>query len=312
MPEKVLITGVAGFLGSRLARRLAEEGHYEIAGLDNLSRGREDSVPKGIRFTRADIRDPASASLFRDMDVVFHFAAKNCISDCQADPAETADINIVGTARVFEAAARAGVRKVVWADSSAVYEGTTVFPTPELEEQPRSFYALSKACGGRLADAYRRYRGMTITGLRYFCVYGPGQDHRRSVPPVMSAFILKLLRSERPVIFGTGGKRRDFIYVDDVNEFHLLCLTDSRTDDRTFNLGAGRSYSVREVLDLICGLLGKQAEPLHQPELPAEAEATLADITRARELGWAPRTELAEGLRRSIDFLRQEIAAGRA
>ena len=311
MPEKIFITGVAGFLGGNLARRLLEEGGYEVAGLDNLRWGREENIPRGVRFTRADIREGTMESLFRGVDVVFHLAAKNCLSDCQADPLETADINLGGTIRVLQAAHGAGVKKIVLADSSAVYEGTTILPTPETEEQPRSFYALSKASAGRWAEAFSRNWGMTLTGLRYFCVYGPGQDYRRTIPPVMSAFIIKLLKGERPVIYGTGEKRRDFVYVDDVNDFHLLCLTDPRTDGRTFNLGSGTNHSVREILDFVVELLGQQVEPLHRPEMPAEAKVTLADITRAGELGWAPRTDLRTGLSKTIAFLREEMAAGR-
>ncbi len=311
MREKILITGVAGFLGGNLARRLLEEGGYEVSGLDNLRWGREENVPHGVRFDRADIRETTMEPLFRGISVVFHLAAKNCLSDCQADPLETADINLGGTIRVLEAARRAGVRKVVLAESSAVYEGTTLWPTPETEEKPLSFYALSKSFAARWAEAFSRHRGMTLTGLRYFCVYGPGQDYRRTIPPVMSAFILKLLKGERPIIYGTGEKRRDFVYVDDVNDFHLLCLADPRTDGRTFNLGSGTNHSVREILDTVAELLGLRPEPVHRPELPAEARVTLADITRARELGWAPRTDLRSGLSKTIAFLRGEVAAGR-
>jgi len=311
MPIKVLITGIAGFLGSSLARRLLEEGSYDISGLDNLSWGQKENVPDGVRFFRADIREEAIEPFFQGVEVVFHLAAKNCISDCQTDPGETADINIGGTVRVLEAARRAGVRKVILAESSAVYEGTTIWPTPETEEQPRSFYAVSKACAARLAEAYGRHQGLILTGLRYFCVYGPVQDYRRTIPPVMSAFIIKLLKDECPVIFGTGHKRRDFVYVDDVNDFHMLCLTDSRTDGRAFNLGSGQNHSVREILDLIGELLGKRPEPLFRPDLPGEAEVTLADITRARELGWRPRTDLRSGLGKAIAYIRSEREAGR-
>lgn len=311
MREKVLITGVAGFLGSNLARCLLAEGSFDVSGIDNLSQGRIENVPDGVRFTVADIRDEAIDPLFRGMDIVFHLAAKNCINDCQTDPVETADINVGGTVRVFEAARRAGARKVVYADSSAVYEGTDVWPTPETEEKPRSLYAASKTFSARFAEVYSRQHGMTITGLRYFCVYGPAQDYRRTIPPLMSAFIIKLLKNERPIIYGTGRKRRDFVYVDDVNDFHLLCLTDSRTDNRTFNLGSGVNYSVLEILDLIGELLGKRIEPLYRPGLAYEAETTLADISRAQELGWTPRTDLITGIRNAIAYLEREKAAGR-
>ncbi|HEX7050696.1 MAG TPA: NAD-dependent epimerase/dehydratase family protein [Longimicrobiales bacterium] len=302
----VVITGVAGFIGSNLADRLLAEG-YRVVGVDDLSAGVLEQVPAGVEFHRLDIRSPELDRRFRGADAVFHLAAKNCISDCQAAPVETASVNVVGTANVLDAAVRAGVGKVVYAESSAVYEGTEVFPTPETEAAPESFYAASKMAARHFAEAFGRFRGLRLTALRYFCVYGPRQDYRRTIPPVMSAFILHLLSGRRPTIYGSGEKRRDFIYVDDVNDFHLRCLTDPRTDGRVFNLGSGISYSVREIFEEIRALLGSDIEPEYAPDLPGEARETRADITAARALGWTPRIELTEGLRRSIAYIREHV-----
>jgi len=123
----------------------------------------------------------------------------------------------------------------------------------------------------------------------------------------MSAFILKLLQGERAVIYGTGQKRRDFVYVDDVNDFHLLCVADPRTDGGTFNLGSGVSHSVREIYDAVSGLLGIRDEPEYRDDLPGEAEETRADISAARALGWLPRVDLTAGLQRSIAFIREHV-----
>lgn len=302
----VAVTGVAGFIGSNLAERLVAEG-YRVIGIDDLSYGVIEQVPDGVEFHRLDIRGPGLESVLQGADAVFHLAAKNCISDCQADPVETADINVLGSVQLFEAARRAGVRKVIYAESSALYEGSTVFPTPETESAPESFYAVSKLASRVFAEAYARFTELRFTALRYFCVYGPRQDYRRTVPPVMSAFIIKLLRGERPTIYGDGTKRRDFVYVDDVNDFHLLCLRDARTDGGIYNLGSGRSYSVREIYDEIRDLLGVAAEPSYSPDLPGEALETRADISAASALGWAPRVELREGLRRSIAYIREHV-----
>jgi nucleoside-diphosphate-sugar epimerase len=308
------ITGVAGFIGSNLADRLVAGG-YRVVGIDNLAYGVREQVPEGVEFHVADIRDRALHALLRDVDVLFHLAAKNCIADCQDDPLETSDINVTGTVNVFESARRAGVAKVVYAESSALYEGTSALPTPESELAPQSFYAVSKLASMAFAGAYRRFAGIRTTALRYFGVYGPRQDYRRTIPPVMSAFIIKLLRGERPVIYGTGDKRRDFIYVDDVNDFHLRCIDDGRTDGGTYNLGSGVNYSVREIYDEISSLLGVAIEPEFRPDLPGEAQANLADITAARALGWMPLVDLREGLRRSIDYIERytsESAPSRA
>lgn len=302
-PRTVLVTGVAGFIGSRLAARLLAQG-TQVVGIDDLSQGVIEQVPAGVTFCHADVRDPAIESYFDGVDAVFHLAAKNCISDCQADPVATASINVLGTVQVFEAARRAGVRRIIHAESAALYEGVARVPTPEDEIAPRSVYAAGKLAARVFAETYERYHQMQVTALRYFCVYGAGQDHRRSIPPVMSAFITRLLTSQRPVIYGTGDKRRDFVHVDDINDFHLQCLTDERTVGRTFNLGSGESHSVREILDRVCRLLGVEADPAFLPDQPGEALESCADITAAASLGWRPRVALDDGLREMIAHLR--------
>jgi nucleoside-diphosphate-sugar epimerase len=301
-----LITGVAGFIGSNLAERLVAEGH-RVVGVDNLAYGVIEQVPQRVEFHQCDIRDPAAYKLYRGVDVVFHLAAKNCIADCQVDPVETLDINVHGTAHVFEAARQARARKVIYAESAALYEGVTSLPSSEPETKPLSFYGLSKEAGRLVAQGYARFSGLVTTGLRYFCVYGPRQDYRRTIPPVMSAFMIKLLRGERPVIYGTGSKRRDFVYIDDVNDFHVQCAFDDRTNGVTYNLGSGVSYSVREVFDRIARLLAIDVEPTYEPDLPGEAEETLADITLARSFGWEPRIDLDAGLTRSIAYIRKDV-----
>jgi nucleoside-diphosphate-sugar epimerase len=308
-PRRIVVTGVAGFIGSNLAVRLLSDG-YRVTGIDDLSQGLLEQVPTGVELHRLDVRSTAIYPLFRGADAIFHLAAKNCIPDCQREPAAAVSVNIAGAINVFEAARLAGVARVIYAESSALYEGVTRFPTPEDVVAPRSIYALTKQADADLAAAYARFYGMSFTALRYFCVYGPRQDYRRTVPPVMSAFIIRLLRGERPIIYGTGEKRRDFVYVDDVNDFHVQCLTDARTRGGTFNLGSGRDYSVNEILREIEALLGTSATPLRKAELPGEADRTCADITRARALGWEPRVPLRDGLQRSIAYIREHVVGG--
>ena len=347
---KVLITGVAGFIGSNLADRLLNEGNYKVIGIDNLSYGVKEQIPEGVEFYKEDIRNKSIYPLFDKVDFVFHFAAKNCINDCQLDPVETADINITGTVNVFEAARRAQVKKVIYAESSAMYEGCDILPTPESEVKPQSFYALSKLVAMYFAHAYSRFygspspglsvshspglpipkspslpvsnspsppfpesqsQGLKFTALRYFCVYGPRQDYRRTIPPVFSAFIIKLLKGEQPIIYGSGEKRRDFVHVNDINDFHIQCMEDSRTDGEVFNLGSGVNFSVNEIYAIIAGLLKSDIKPIYRSDLPGEAQANLADISKAKSLGWLPRVDLNRGLQTSIDFIRNELRLGR-
>jgi nucleoside-diphosphate-sugar epimerase len=304
--NKILITGVAGFIGSNLADYLLKKG-YDVTGIDNLSYGIIEQVPQDIKFHKMDIRSHNIFKLFEDIDVVFHFAAKNCITDCQLDPVETTDINVTGTVNVFEACKNADVKKVIFAESSAVYEGTSVFPTPENSEAPESFYAVSKYAEKYFAEAYQRYFNLNMTALRYFNVYGPKQDYRRSIPPLMCAIIINLLKGNRPVIYGDGQKRRDFIYIDDINRFHELLMTDASVNSGTFNLGFSQNYSVMEVYETISKLLKTKISPVFKPDLPGEAFQNLADISNAKSLGWKPQVNLEEGLKLSIDYIRNNV-----
>jgi nucleoside-diphosphate-sugar epimerase len=301
---RIVVTGVAGFIGSNLADRLLQDGH-DVTGIDNLAYGLREQIPAGVQFVEADIRDRRIIETMKGADAVFHLAAKNCIPDCEDDPAEAASINVEGSVNVFESARRGGVTKIVYAETSALYEGVTDLPSAEHDVAPQSFYAISKFAGMAFARRYERHFGMRMTALRYFNVYGPRQDYRRTIPPVMSAFIISLLQGRAPVVYGTGEKRRDFIFVDDVNDFHMRCLADSRTDGGTFNIGSGTNYSVLEVYETIARMLGSRIPPVHRPDMPGdEAPATLADITAASDVGWRPTVSLEEGLRRSIEFIR--------
>ena len=304
--EKVLITGVAGFIGSNLADCLLREG-YEVVGIDNLSYGFEEQVPSDIDFHKLDIRSKEIYPIFKGIDFVFHFAAKNSISDCQDDPVETADINVTGSVNVFEAAKRAKVKKVIYAETSALYEGSKIMPTPESEEHPESYYAVSKSAERLFAESYRRWFGTKMTALRYFNVYGPRQDYRRTIPPVICAFIIKLLKGEQPTIYGAGTKKRDFVYVDDVNKFHLLTLKNPITDNQVYNLGSGVNYPISELYAIIAKLLDSDIQPNFEDDLPGEAEENLADITSALALNWKPEFTIEDGLKESIKYIREYV-----
>ncbi|HXP19459.1 MAG TPA: NAD-dependent epimerase/dehydratase family protein [Streptosporangiaceae bacterium] len=311
---RVFITGIAGFVGSNLARRLLAEG-FSVGGIDDLSAGLPSQVPAQADFAAGDITTADLASAMRGADVVFHLAAFSSIPGCQRDLVRAAAVHAVGTARVLQAAHEAGVSKVIAAETAAIYEGTTLYPTPETEDQPRTFYGVTKRCVGQFVNAFAQDRKVRATTLRYFNVYGPYQDYRREVAPLIPAFILALLRGEPPVIYGDGSKSRDLIHIDDVNGFHLLAIHDQRTDGQVFNLGTGHATSVSEVLTLVRARLGAGQPPVYRPDLPAEAPRTQADISRARTLGWEPRIGLREGIESCIEFLRpiaaQAAIAGR-
>ncbi len=301
--KKILITGVSGFVGSNLARRLLEKG-YAVVGLDHMREGRQSKAPEGVTLHGVDIRSKDIYPLFEGVDVVFHLAAKNDLIACQEDPVETMSINVHGTANVFEAARRAGVKKVVFSSSSAVEEG---------EERLKGFYAISKITCEKIAEGYRSAFGLNYVLLRYFNLYGPGQDYGRSHPPIMSALMVKVLRNEQPVLYeGYENNKRDFIYVDDIQDFHLLCIEDDRTNNKLFRLGTGKSLSMKEVWEAVKKVSGSNLSPIIKPLLPGDTPtATLADITEAKKIGWKAKTSLEDGLRAQFEYLKGEFAEGK-
>lgn len=305
----ILITGVAGFIGSNLAKKLLEykDKKYHVIGIDNLSQGTLKNIPEEVEFHKLDIRDKKIYPHFKNIDTVFHLAAKNCLIDCLKDPLETSDINVKGTVNVLEATRLAKVRKFIYADTSAEYEGINEFPSRVDKVCPVGAYAVSKRSGALFCESYKRLYGMNITILRYFNVYGPAQDWRRVMPPVMSAFIIKMLMGERSLIYGTGQKRRDFIYIDDVNDFHLLVINNERTNGNTYNVGTGNNYSVYEIYTLIEDILHTNLKPVYNNDLPAEAQVTLADITESKKIGWKPKIDIKEGLKKSIEYIKNKV-----
>jgi UDP-glucose 4-epimerase len=306
MQTRIAVTGVAGFVGSNLAKGLIDRG-YSVVGIDDLSAGTLENIDPRVEFHKIDIRDPGVYPLLRGVDAVFHLAAKTSLTDCLEHPLEAASVNTVGTVNLLEAARQAKVGKFTYADTSAEYDGLSEFPSKEDKIRPIGVYAVSKHGGAAFCEGYRELYGMNVTVVRYFNVYGPAQDWRRVVPPVMAAFITRMLRGERPVIYGTGEKRRDFIYVDDVNDLHLILLKDPRSNGRIFNVGTGVNFSINEIYKFVEDLLQTGLEPIYKPDLPGEAQVTLADISAARELGWEPKIDIREGLRRSIRYIRERV-----
>lgn len=309
---QVAITGVAGFIGSNLAQSLMADGH-QLRGIDDLSTGLREQVPEGVEFVRGDILTADLDNVFRGADAVFHMAAHTSVIGCQDDVERATDVNCSGTARVLEAVLRCGVRKVIAAETSAVYEGTAIYPTPETVDAPRSIYAITKRCSGLLVHAYAADHRMAATTLRYFNVYGPNQDYRRRFAPVIPSFAMALLSGKEPVIYGDGKKSRDFIYISDVNRFHLLALHSEAVNGEVYNLGTGHSTSVASVLEKVQAHLGKRTSPKHVAPKSMEAEFTQADIAKACSLGWAPEVTLDQGIESTIAHLaplagRHEVA----
>ena len=314
MPERMLVTGAAGFIGSHLSRRLSVEGHQVVA-LDDLSGGSLENLSDTaeVRYVEADIRDAeAVADAARGCSTIFHHAAKHAVPRSMAFPHETTETNVLGTLNVLQAAADEDA-VVVFASSSSVYGDQVVFPLHEdMELRPRSPYAASKVAGEVYCSAFWRSHRVRTVALRYFNVYGPRQDPKNEYAAVVPRFVVACLGAAQPVIFGDGEQARDFTYIDDVVEANLAA---ARAPERAFGLafnigGGGKPTSVRRLLRIIAGLTATEPRPRYEPARAGDVHLSEADVSLARRtFGYVPSVPIREGLQRTVEHFRRASAA---
>jgi nucleoside-diphosphate-sugar epimerase len=301
--ETVLVTGGAGFIGAHLVAALVEQG-ASVRVLDDLSNGLEANlapVRGGVELLVGDLRD---AELCRRAVVgarfVFHQAALGSVPRSMAHPARSIDVNVTGTATLFEAARDAGVERVVYASSSSVYGDSDRLPKREGEEgAPLSPYAFSKVAGEVLARVFARCFPLTLVGLRYFNVYGPRQRPEGPYAAVIPRFFAAALAGQPALIYGDGLQSRDFTYVADVVEANLLAAgaPAEAADGSAYNVGAGGGATVLELARRVGQAVGGAPAPVHALAREGDVRHSLADLTRTTAaLGWQPRHSLAQGL----------------
>lgn len=309
MTERVLVTGAAGFIGSHLCRRLVAEGS-EVVGLDDLSDGTLDNlhdVP-GVRFVEADLRDETAVSdAARGCGVLFHQGAKRSVPRSMLEPGITTDVNVRGTLNVLLAARDIGAVVVV-ASSSSVYGDQTTFPLNEqMVPRPRSPYAASKLAVEVYCAAFYRAYGVPTAALRYFNVYGSGQDPASEYAAVVPRFIVACLSGERPLVHGDGEQARDFTYIDDVVDANFSAARSPQAcGGLAYNVGGGREpTSVNRLLSIIAQYCGVEPEPLHEPARGGDIRMSQADVSLARQsFGYRPLVSVEEGLRRTVEAFR--------
>jgi len=320
----VLVTGAAGFIGSHVARALLARGE-RVVGLDNLSDYYDVALKEarletlddpGFAFHRADLadRDALDAVLAAapEIDRIVHLAAQAGVRYSLINPAAYVQTNLVGHCNVLEAARhRDGLRHLVYASSSSVYGGNTKLPfaVEDRVDRPISLYAATKKADELLSFAYSHMYDVPATGLRFFTVYGPWGR------PDMSAYIFtrKILAGEPIPVFNHGDMARDFTYIDDIVAGVLAALDrvpepdpESGAPHRVYNLGNHRSERLMDFIATIEDALGVKAEIDFQPMQPGDVQATYADIDASRrDLGFEPRTSIAEGIPKFVAWYRQ-------
>ena len=302
---RYLVTGGAGFIGSHIVETLVGGG-AAVRVLDNLSTGTLDNLAPWmdrVEFLEGDIRDPeACARAVRGMDHVLHQAAVASVPGSIADPVLTNAVNVTGTLNLLLAAQSAGAKSFVLASSSAVYGDDPALPKVEGSEgRLLSPYAVSKLVGEKYAQVFHVLHGLRTVALRYFNVFGPRQDPNSEYAAVIPLFITKVLRGERPVIYGDGEQSRDFIYVKNVVQANLAAAASTAGAGEVFNVAGGEGMTVRGLLDAVNRVLGSRIEAVAAGQRQGDIKHSVADIGKARRvLGFEPAVSFTDGLEATI------------
>jgi UDP-glucose 4-epimerase len=318
--SKCLVTGGAGTIGSTVVDQLVAAGAGEITVLDNLVRGRRANLDASlrsdkVRLVEGDIRDrDLVAGLMQGTDLVFHLAAIR-ITQCATEPRLAVEVLVDGTYEIVEAAAEAGVSKVIASSSASVYGLATAFPTPE-DQHPYdndTLYGAAKTFNEGLLRSFHAMKGLDYVALRYFNVYGPRMDVHGLYTEVLIRWMERIEAGQSPLILGDGKQTMDFVFTEDIARANLLAAESDATDE-VFNIGSGTETSLLELAEALLRVMGSDL-PLEfgPPRGVNSVTRRLADVSKAeKRLGWRADVGLDEGLQRLVSWWRAERAMGEA
>lgn len=307
-----LVTGVAGFIGSRLTEMLIEQGHI-VTGVDNMNhaydvrmkeyRLRKFQSLKGFNFQKLDISDRAAVETLPAFDAIINLAARAGVRDSIEDPWAFMETNLTGTLNLLELARRKGIQKFVQASTAGIYGANPPLPTPETAESdhPLQPYAASKKSAEVLCHTYHFMHGLDVTVFRYFTVYGPAGR-----PDMVMFRFAKWISEGQPVhLYGTGEQSRGFTYLDDIVRGTILGLQPMGYE--IINLGGHETITINQMIAMLEELTGKKAHIQNHPAHRADILANSADISKAKRLlGWEPQMDLVEGMKHLVDWYRSE------
>jgi nucleoside-diphosphate-sugar epimerase len=308
-----LITGIAGFIGSSLARELLQRGE-QVRGVDNFSTGKRENLAQilsQIEFREADLLDLDAMKLAcTGVDYVLHQAAIPSVPKSVLDPIASNRANVDGTLNLLVAARDARVKRIVYASSSSTYGDTPTLPKHEaMTPDPISPYAVAKLASERYMISFYRCYGLETVALRYFNIFGPRQDPSSPYSGVLAKFITQMLGRKQPTIFGDGEQSRDFTYIDNTVEANLLaCKAPAQqVAGKVFNVATGRRITLNETVKLLQTLTSYSGSPIHGEERGGDIKHSLADISAAeKHLGYKPKVDFEDGLRRTVDWYRNQ------
>ncbi|MDO8580034.1 MAG: SDR family oxidoreductase [Candidatus Omnitrophota bacterium] len=311
--SRCLVTGGAGFIGSHIVEHLIKKGYF-VRVLDNFSSGKKENLEftQGLgkdkfELVRGDIREAQVCDqACRGMDYVFMQAALRSVPQSMKNPSAYNDVNIEGTLRMLEAAAKHKIKRFVFASSSSVYGDTKIFPEKE-DHLPLliSPYALTKLAGEYYCRIFSEHFELPTVCLRYFNVFGPRQALDDEYAVVVPKFIHCLMHDEQPPIFGTGKQSRDFTYIDNVVSANLLAATTAGLKHEVFNVANGEDQTVLELAKVLNKILHKNIKPKLLNPRPGDVFKTLADITKIKKrLQYRPLVNFEEGLKKTTDYFK--------
>lgn len=302
---RILITGGAGFIGSHFVEHFHRD--HEVLVLDNLRSGYlENLAGLSHTFHRDSVEDfDALVRLCEGVEAVFHLAAMISVPESMENPVECVRINTLGTLNVLEAARRAGVRKVVFASSAAVYGDNPAVPKVEtMLPEPKSPYAVTKLDGEYYLRMYRNEWGLGCAGLRFFNVFGPRQDPGSQYAAAIPIFIYRALRGQDIIIYGDGTQVRDFIFVRDVVAAGLLAC---EKGEDVYNVARGEYITIRHLAELVVELTGSSSKITFAEQRPGDIHTSYADISRLTGLGFRPTADQRAGLLETIAFFESRL-----
>lgn len=300
--KRVLVTGGAGFVGSRLAKRLSEENAHVVV-LDNFSSGKKEKIPTSCEIIKGDVSNKKFLGKIGDIDFVFHFGAPSSVILFNKNPKSCVHVTINGFMNILEWAKTIGIKKLIYPSSGSVYGNTPLPQSEDIQPKPANLYGICKLTCELIA---KKYDDIPSVGLRIFAGYGPGDEQKGDFASIITLFLNSIMNNRPPVIYGNGEQSRDFVYIDDIVKA-IVRSAEGNIKNGIINVGSGKAYSFNEIVDVINHLLEKNIKPLYIDKPVHYLENTLADIKKMKKLLGITPINLREGLKKYLMNLEVSI-----